>query len=90
MRFNKNSNIYIIIYIIVLVVVTGAALAFTSVSLKDRQNENIATDKMRQILASIRISVPDDSVTEVFSKTITSQFIVNATGEQVAGEAFDF
>ena len=89
MRFNKNSNIYIIIYIIVLVVVTGAALAFTSVSLKDRQNENIATDKMRQILASIRISVPDDSVTEVFSKTITSQFIVNATGEQVAGEAFD-
>ncbi len=89
MRFNKNSNVYILIYIVALVLVTGAALAFTSVSLKERQNENVAVDKMRQILASIRIAPADNEVTAVFDSIITSQFIVNASGEQVAGEAFD-
>lgn len=89
MRFNKNSNIYILVYIIVLVIVTGAALAFTSVSLKDRQNHNIAVDKMRQILASIRIAPDDKSVVPVFDSIITSQFIINSAGEQIAGTAFD-
>ena len=88
MRFNKNSNLYIIIYIIVVVVITGAALAFTSVTLKERQNENAAVEKMRQILASIRMSPPEDSISAVFASTITSQFIVNSAGEQVAGDAF--
>lgn len=52
MALNKQSNVYTIIYIVVLVVVVGAALAFTSLSLKDRQVENANADKMRQILAS--------------------------------------
>lgn len=89
MRFNKNSNLYIIIYIVVIVLITGTALAFTSVSLKERQNENVAVDKMRQILASLRIAPAQDSVTSVFKSVITSQFIVNSQGEQVAGTAFD-
>ena len=89
MRFYNDSNIYILIYIVVLVLVTGAALAFTSVWLKDRQNENIAMDKMRQILASIRLAPADEDVTATFDSIITSQFIINSAGEQIAGVAFD-
>lgn len=47
---NKQSNAYTIIYITVMVVIVGAALAFTAMSLKDRQLENADADKMKQIL----------------------------------------
>lgn len=87
---NKQSNIYTVIYIIVLVVVVGAALAFTSMSLKDKQNDNIAADKMRQILASVHI-VPEsaDKIIDDYSKYITRSFIVDEAGNEVAGDAFD-
>ena len=42
---NKQSNAYTIIYITVMVVIVGAALAFTAMSLKDRQLENADADK---------------------------------------------
>lgn len=87
---NKQSNVYTIIYIIVLVVVVGTALAFTSISLKERQQDNIAADKMRQILASVHI-VPQtaDSIIPVYEKVITNSFIVDSKGNIVAGDAFD-
>ena len=53
---NKQSNVYTVIYIIIMVVVVGVALAYTSMSLKDRQNDNVAADKMRQIISSLRIA----------------------------------
>lgn len=88
---NKQSNTYTIIYIIVLVVIVGAALAFTSISLKDRQQANADADKMRQILASVRIEVPDAQVTETYSKYITGSMVVNAAGnvDSSAPKAFD-
>lgn len=86
---NRQSNVYTVIYIIVLVAVVGAALAFTSMSLKDRQNDNMAADKMRQILASVHI-VPADKgdIIPEFNRVITSQYIVNSEGERVDGDAF--
>lgn len=88
---NKQSNTYTIIYIIVLVIIVGAALAFTSISLKDRQQANADADKMRQILASVRIEVPDAQVTETYSKYITGAMVVNASGnvDTSAPKAFD-
>ena len=53
---NRQGNLYTIIYIVALVVVVGAALAFTSISLKDRQQANVEADKMAQILASVQIT----------------------------------
>lgn len=85
---NKQSNIYTIIYVIVLVVVVGTALAFTSMSLKDKQNANIAADKMRQILASVHIVPEKSQILSDFDRYITRQFIVNAGGEEVTGDAF--
>lgn len=89
MKINKESNIYTIIYIVVLVVVVGAALAYTSISLKDKQQENMAVDKMRQILASIHVVPADGEVINDFEKYITRSYVVNNHGAIIDGNAFD-
>lgn len=88
---NKQSNIYTIIYIIVLVVLVGTALAFTSISLKDRQQANADADKMRQILASVNIEPGSDSIIVAYNQYITDSYIVNAEGEKIDSptKAFD-
>ena len=70
---NKQSNIYTVIYIIVMVVVVGAALAFTSMSLRERQTANANADKMKQILASVKIAADVDNVAELFNAHITEK-----------------
>ncbi len=72
-----------------MVVVVGAALAFTSLGLKSRQQENINADKMKQILASVHITPAKDSVTTDFDRYITRSFIVNSLGDELPGNAFD-
>ncbi|MDE6469110.1 MAG: NADH:ubiquinone reductase (Na(+)-transporting) subunit C [Muribaculaceae bacterium] len=88
---NKQSNIYTIIYIIVLVVLVGTALAFTSISLKDRQQANADADKMRQILASVNIEPCSDSIIVAYNQYITDSYIVNAEGVKIDSptKAFD-
>lgn len=85
---NKQSNIYTIAYIVVLAAIVGAALAFTSLSLADRQQENADIDKMRQILAAARITPPADSVVSSFGKHIVAMEVVNSLGEKVDADAF--
>lgn len=80
---------YTIVYIIVLVVLVGSALAYTSMSLNDRQQANMDADKMRQILASVHVVPEDDDVAVTFDRYITSQYVVNDRGERVNGDAFD-
>ncbi len=84
---NKQSNSYTVIYIIIMVVVVGVALAYTSMALKDRQNDNVAADKMRQILSALRIA-PDQDVKTQFASIITDQYLVNDQGQRIEGDAF--
>lgn len=87
---NKQSNVYTIVYITVLVVVVGAALAFTAMSLKEKQQDNARVDKMGQILQAVRLTYPADEVIDAFQDFITDQYVVNSAGEKVAGvEAFN-
>lgn len=87
---NKQSNVYTIVYITVLVIVVGAALAFTSMALKDRQNENAQADKKSQILEAVHISTTRETVIADFEKYITRQFVVNSNGDEVPGvDAFN-
>ena len=79
---NKQSNVYTIVYIVVMVVIVGAALAFTSLSLKDRQQENADADKMRQILQSVHVATERATVVETFNRCITQQLIVDAAGHR--------
>ena len=74
---NKQGNLYTIIYIVVLVVLVGAALAFTSISLKDRQQANADADKMRQILASVNINPEKSDIISDYNKYITDAFVVD-------------
>lgn len=85
---NKQGNTYTIIYIIIMVVIVGAALAFAAMSLKPRQQANADADKMKQILASVHI-VPDASAVQAdFDRYIIRQFIVDADGNEIPGDAF--
>ncbi len=89
---NKQGNAYTLIYIVVLVVLVGAALAFTSISLKDRQQANADADKMRQILASVNITPANAAdIISDYNTYITDSYIINEAGEKVDGDlkAFD-
>ena len=55
MKTNTNSNTYIIIYSAVLVVIVAFLLAFISLSLKSKQDANVALDQKKQILYSLNI-----------------------------------
>lgn len=86
---NKQSNVYTIVYITVMVIVVGAVLAFTSIALKERQQENAQADKKSQILQAVHISTTRSSVIADFEKYIVDQIVVNDKGEQLQGkEAF--
>lgn len=80
---NKQSNVYTIVYITAMVVIVGAALAFTAMSLKDRQTENADADKMKQILQSVHVTSDRATVVEDYHKYITSTLVVNSAGEQI-------
>ncbi len=87
---NKQSNLYTVIYIIILVVVVGTALAVTSLTLRDRQQENVNADKMSQILAAALITPDKNNVTADFDRYITDSFVVNAMGDTLTDvKAFD-
>ncbi|MFI3333441.1 MAG: NADH:ubiquinone reductase (Na(+)-transporting) subunit C [Rikenellaceae bacterium] len=75
---DKNSNVYIITYSTVMVVVVAFFLAFTAISLKSRQAENILNEKKSAILASL--GEGDQSYDELISA-----FAVNAAGQRVDG-----
>lgn len=81
---NRQGNTYTVIYSIVLVLVVGVVLSLVYQALRPTQEENIANDKKRQILAAARI-IPEkgQTVAELYSYYITDSFIVNAEGEKV-------
>ena len=80
---NKNSNTYQILYAAVMVVLVGTALAFIYMSLKPRQDENIANDKRRQILSAVHVTVPEDSIRDAYKQYITAGMVVDQQGEPI-------
>ena len=89
---DTNKNSYTIIYSIVMVVVVAAVLAFVSLSLKDKQNENISNEKKQYLLASVGLPADAD-----FDKVIKEAIVVDgngkvlntATSDIAASEAFN-
>lgn len=80
MKINKQSNLYTIIYIVVLVVVVGCALAFTSLSLREKQQANVLADTMGQILKSVHVT-PESNVAAQFHSLIIEELVINSKGE---------
>lgn len=92
---NTNSNTYTVIYATVLVVIVAAVLAFVSISLKDKQQKNIDTEKKQSILAAAYLgqnaaNEADKTVyiENEYKKYITDSYVVNTKGEKVEGDAF--
>lgn len=81
---NKQSNAYTIIYITAMVIIVGAALAITSMVLKDKQLENADADKMKQILSSVHVASERSTVVAEYNRYITSSLVVNSKGETLA------
>ncbi len=75
---DTNKNSYTIIYSIVMVVVVAAVLAFVSLSLKDKQNENISNEKQQYLLASVGLGADAD-----FAKVIKEALVVDGNGNVV-------
>lgn len=86
---NKQGNTYTFLYSVVLVIVVAALLSVVSLSLQPRQNENRKNEKRQNILSAIHISSTAENSAELFNKYIKEQFIVNAEGKKVNGNAFD-
>ena len=92
MSTNTESNKYTILFAIGMVVIVGSLLAFTASSLKPNIKENERMEKQQNILyamgvnengASDIVFVSTDKVAEEFSKYISKQLVVDASGNAV-------
>ena len=75
---DTNKNSYTIIYSIVMVVIVAAVLAFVSLSLKDKQNENISNEKQQYLLASVGLGADAN-----FAEVIKEASVVDGNGKVV-------
>lgn len=83
----KNfSNTYIFIFSTVMVVLVALLLSMAALQLKPFQDKNIEVEKKQQILASLRISSTTKDAENLYSKYITSSFVINNKGEKLQGE----
>lgn len=89
---NKNSNLYIITYATVMVVVVAIVLAVASLSLQDRQAQNVTVEKKGDILHSIGMAMNSNDVAdktafvdEQYKKYIVESFVVDFKGNIVEG-----
>ena len=89
---DTNKNSYTIIYSIVMVVIVAAVLAFVSLSLKDKQNENISNEKQQYLLASVGLGA-DANFAEVIKEAIVvdgnGKIVNTATSDIAKSEAFN-
>ncbi|MDE6682118.1 MAG: NADH:ubiquinone reductase (Na(+)-transporting) subunit C [Muribaculaceae bacterium] len=87
---NRQSNTYTIIYAMVLVLLVGVGLSVVYQALRPKQEENIANDIKRQILASaLIIPTEGESVGDLYSEHIKKAIVVNSKGDIVNGDALD-
>lgn len=79
---NTNNNSYTIIYASLMVVIVAFLLAFVSSSLKPTQDENVAIDKKKQILAALNIRGLDskEAITAKYNEVVEADMVVKADG----------
>jgi Na+-transporting NADH:ubiquinone oxidoreductase subunit C len=80
----RQSNSYIIFYAAVLTIVCGGVLAFTSESLKERQQANVDMEQKYNILSTVIPITEGANIDELYSKRVR-QFVINYEGEVQKG-----
>ena len=82
MKFNTNSNTYIIIYSVVMVVVVAVLLSLAALGLQDRQQANMLNEKKTQIVKALG----EDPATVSYDSVIASAVILDASGAVVSDD----
>ncbi len=77
------SNRYIFIFATIMVGVVAALLSATAMVLQPKQEKNREIEKMRNILASVRIESDRSNAAELFGKTIKESLVINTKGDVV-------
>jgi Na+-transporting NADH:ubiquinone oxidoreductase subunit C len=90
---NTNSNGYTFLFATIMVMVVGVLLSGLAISLKPRQDANVAMEKKQDILSTVGYAKAETSreqADELFGQVITEQLVLNSKGEKVDGiEAFN-
>ena len=81
-KFNVNSNAYIIIYSVVMVVIVAVLLAVTSLSLQERQGENMLNEKKQQIVKALG----EDPATASYSDVVAEAVMLDKNGQKIEGK----
>ena len=81
-KFNVNSNSYIIIYSVVMVVIVAVLLAVTSLSLQERQNENMLNEKRQQIVKALG----ENPETATYSDVVAEAVMLDKNGQAISGK----
>ena len=82
MKFNTNSNVYIIIYSVVMVVIVAVLLSLAALGLKPRQDENILNEKKTQIVKALGY----DAATTAYGDVVAEALLLNADGAVVESD----
>ncbi|MCI6726165.1 MAG: NADH:ubiquinone reductase (Na(+)-transporting) subunit C [Bacteroidales bacterium] len=79
---NTNKNSYTIIYASVMVIIVAFLLAFVSSALKPVQDQNVALDKKKQILAALRIRnlATAEEVEAKYNEVVVADMVVDSLG----------
>ncbi len=80
MKFNTNSNTYIIIYSVVMVVIVAVLLSVAALGLAPRQQANMLNEKKTQIVKALG----EDPATVAYDSVITKAVILDASGAVVS------
>ncbi len=87
---DRNSNGYTFLFAGIMVIVVGALLAFTAISLKPAQDENVKKEKMQNILASVGVNVERELATAKFEEVIKEKLSLSEDGSVKSSiNAFD-
>ena len=81
-KFNVNSNAYIIVYSVVMVVIVSVLLAVTSLSLQERQGENILNEKKQQIVKALG----ENPATAAYGDVVAEAVMLDKNGNKIEGK----
>ena len=80
----RQSNTYIVLYAAAITVVCGGLLAFAAVSLKDKQDANIAMEQKKNILSSVLTLKDEDNIDSIYLKQVKG-FVIDFEGNVKEG-----
>lgn len=82
----KFSNFYIFRFAVIMVVVVAAVLSFLAMQLKPIQDENARKEKMKNILASVKVFPENKDVPMLYDQYIVDEYVINFSGQELEKE----